>query len=145
MNIITQTKFPEIRCQLWLIKTVARVSLGIVWLFEGLVPKVLFLGAHPEQIALVRRSGLFWKTPEQTLILLGIGQALLALILIFGWAERAAVAMATGAMFVLILLVAGNHPGMLTDPFGALIKDTCLVACAVTVWMLAPMVRNQQR
>jgi hypothetical protein len=27
---------------------------------------------------------------------------------------------------------------MLTDPYGALVKDCCLIACAITVWMLAP-------
>jgi hypothetical protein len=27
---------------------------------------------------------------------------------------------------------------MLTDPYGALVKDYCLIACAITVWLLAP-------
>ena len=58
--------------------------------------------------------------------------------LIAGWAERFAVAIATLWMAVLIVLVAGVNPAMLTDPYGALIKDLCLIACAITVWMLAP-------
>src|SRR5439155_10458276 len=121
-----------------IVKVMARVSLGLVWLYEGLVPKIIFLNAHPEQIELVRRSGLFWPTPELTLISLGVAQTLAGIILIIGWVERAAVVLATLAMFVLIVLVAAGKPPMLTDPFGALAKDLCLVSCAMTVWLLAP-------
>ena len=37
-------------------------------------------------------------------------------------------------MVILIVLVARANPAMLTDPYGALIKDLCLIACAFTVW-----------
>src|SRR5213082_1224047 len=131
--------YSEILPRLRLVKVTARVSLGMVWLFEGLVPKIFFVSAHAEQIELVRRSGLFWKTPEATLAILGLAQAILALILFIGWFERATVATATAGMVVLIGLVACNHPALLTDPFGALIKDACLIACAATVWWLAPL------
>lgn len=124
---------------LHLTKVIARVSLGIVWLYEGLVPKILFLRANPEQTDLVARSGLYWPTPEATLVILGVAQVLTGLILIAGWAERAAVAVATLSMGVLIVLVASGKPAMLIDPFGALAKDFCLIACALTVWLLAPV------
>ena len=127
--------------KLWVIKTSARVALGLVWFYEGLVPKILFL--RSDAIDLVRRSGLVWRTPERTLLLLGIAQMLVGLWLIIGRAERAAVVVATGWMLVLIVLVAGGNPGMLTDPYGALVKDFCLVACAISVWILAPITQEQ--
>jgi len=40
-------------------------------------------------------------------------------------------------MLILIMLVASGNPSMLTDPYGALVKDFRLIACAITVWMLA--------
>jgi peptidoglycan/LPS O-acetylase OafA/YrhL len=119
------------------IKIISRVALGLVWLYEGLVPKILFL--HTDELELVKRSGVFWRTPEWTLQVLGIAQIAFGLWLIVGWAERFAVTMATLWMFVLIALVAGGNPTMLTDPYGALIKDFCLIACAITVWTLAPI------
>jgi uncharacterized membrane protein YphA (DoxX/SURF4 family) len=122
-----------------LIKLIARISLGLVWIYEGLVPKILFLNANPAQLDLVRRSGLFWPNPAATLVTLGIAQVVMGLILIAGWAERAAVALATFGMFALIVLVASGMPHMLIDPFGALAKDFCLISCAVTVWLLAPI------
>ena len=123
--------------KLWIAKVSARVALGFVWLYEGLVPKILFLRA--DEMDLVQRSGLIWRTPEWTLQVLGLAQIVFGLWLIIGWAERTAVALATAWMGVLIILVAAGNPAMLTDPYGALVKDLCLIACAITVWILAPL------
>jgi uncharacterized membrane protein YphA (DoxX/SURF4 family) len=127
--------------ELRIVKVTARLALGLVWLYEGLVPKILFVRA--DEITLVQKSGLIWQTPERTLLMWGCLQILVGLWLIVGWAERAAVLVATGWMTILIVLVASGNPAMLTDPYGALVKDLCLVACAVTVWILAPMTRQK--
>jgi hypothetical protein len=119
------------------VKIISRVALGLVWFYEGLVPKILFLRA--DELDLVKRSGVFWRTPEWTLQVLGIAQIALGIWLIIGWAERLAVAATTTWMLVLVAFVAGGNPAMLTDPYGALVKDFCLIACAVTVWILAPL------
>lgn len=126
------------------IKVTARISLGLVWIYEGLVPKILFLHTHPEQIELVRRTGIYWPTPELTLIALGAAQIIAGAILVIGWAERRMVLLTTLWMGVLIVLVATGRPGMLTDPFGALAKDLCLISCAVTVWLLQPVVEGTE-
>ena len=123
--------------------TICRLSLGAVWLYEGLVPKVLFV--RPDEVELVRRSGIYFGTPELFLQLLGAAQALFAIWLLVGLAERLAVAIATLGMWVLIVLVALANPSMLTDPYGALIKDLCLTACAYTVWSLSPLTARQTR
>lgn len=118
------------------IRIICRLALGIVWLYEGLVPKLLFV--RQDQIDLVERSGLFVGTPEFFLQLLGVGQVACGLWLLAGFAERLAVFIATTGMVILIVLVARANPAMLTDPYGALIKDVCLIACAFTVWTLSP-------
>jgi uncharacterized membrane protein YphA (DoxX/SURF4 family) len=122
---------------------VCRLSLGLVWFYEGLVPKLLF--ARPDQADLVRRSGIYFGTPEFFLQLLGAAQVAVALWLLSGFAERLAVAIATLGMWILIVLVAMANPAMLTDPYGALVKDLCLTACAYTVWSLSPLVARQTR
>jgi len=70
---------------------------------------------------------------------------LVGLWLIVGIAERAAVFIATFWMLILIGLVANGNPSMLTDPYGALVKDFCLVACAITVWTLPPIAESWGR
>ena len=89
------------------IKVISRTALGLVWFYEGLVPKILL-------------------------------QMLVGLWLITGFAERAAVFIATSWMLILIALVASGNPSMMIDPYGALVKDLCLIACAITVWTLGP-------
>lgn len=121
--------------QLARVKVAARVALGLIWIYEGLVPKFLFL--HADQIALVQRSGLIWPAPETTLHLLGAAQIAMGLWLLLGFAERVAVVIASTWMCVLIVLVARSNPGLLIDPYGALVKDLALFASAYAVWILA--------
>lgn len=118
------------------VRITCRLALGVVWLYEGLVPKLLFV--RQDQIDLVERSGLFVGTPEFFLQLLGVGQVACGLWLLAGFAERLAVFIATTGMVILIVLVARANPTMLTDPYGALVKDVCLIACAFAVWTLSP-------
>ena len=118
------------------IKLISRIALRLVWFYEGLVPKVLFLRAA--EIDLVRRSHPVWQTPELTLQVVGVAQMLVGLWLILGMAERAAVLLATAWMLILIALIAGANPSMLTNPYGAVVKDLCLIACALTVWLASP-------
>lgn len=118
------------------VRIVSRTALGLVWLYEGIVPKLLF--PRTEQTELVRNSGLSFGAPELTLQIMGVAQALVGVWLLSGVAERLAAAFATAWMCVLIVLVARGIPAVLTDPFGALAKDLCLIACAYTVWVLSP-------
>jgi uncharacterized membrane protein YphA (DoxX/SURF4 family) len=122
---------------------ISRLSLGLVWLYEGLVPKLLFV--RQDQVELVRRSGIYFGTPEFFLQLLGAAQIAFAIWLLIGFRERLAVAIGTLGMWILIVLVTMANPSMLTDPYGALIKDLCLTACAYTVWSLAPLTARQTR
>ncbi|HEX8490695.1 MAG TPA: DoxX-like family protein [Chthoniobacterales bacterium] len=118
------------------VRIICRVALGAVWIYEGLVPKLLFV--RQDQIELVERSGLHFGTPELFLQLLGVAQVVCGLWLLAGFAERLAVFIATTGMVILIVLVARGNPAMLTDPYGALIKDLCLLACAFAVWTFSP-------
>ena len=124
------------------VRIISRLALGLVWLYEGLVPKLLFV--RPDQIELVARSGLYFGTPEFFLQLLGVAQVACGLWLLAGFRERLAVFVATTGMAILIVLVARANPAMLTDPHGALIKDLCLIACAFTVWTCSPSSCREQ-
>ena len=120
------------------IRIIWRIAFGLVWFYEGLVPKILFLRA--DEIGLVQSSHLVWRTPELTLQILGVAQTLAGLWLIIGFAGRTAVFIATSWMLILIALVASGNPSMLIDLYGAPVKDLCLIACAITVSTFAPMI-----
>ncbi|MDF1812335.1 MAG: DoxX-like family protein [Verrucomicrobiales bacterium] len=123
---------------LWKLKIVCRWSLGLVWIWEGLVPKIL---APTElQRQLVERSGLYWPDVDTWLILLGVAMIVAGIIICIGWLERPAVLTASVTMTILIFLVVVNNPDSLKDLHGGIAKDACLYAVAWVVWKLAPIV-----
>ncbi len=125
------------------LKIVCRWSLGLVWIWEGLIPKILWPTAM--QTETVERSGLFWPDPERFLQGLGLAMIVAGVILCVGWMERLAVLTATLAMGVLIVLVVGNHPASIGDMHGGIGKDLCLIACAWVVWELGKVEASGSR
>lgn len=121
--------------QLHLLKVTARCAVGFVWLYEGLVPKILHVSDH--QVEMVRSSGWWWGSPATTLNCLGAAMMVAGLILMLGWLEKLAQAIATISVLVLMVLVIRNYPPALYDPFGGLAKDACLFTCSAVVWMLS--------
>ncbi len=117
------------------LKVICRWALGLVWIWGGFMPKILWPTEVQRQ--LVIRSGLYWPDPDRFLILLGIAQVIAGIILCVGWLERAAVMTATISMGILIVLVVGFHPVSLSDMHGGIPKDFCLIACAWVVWELS--------
>lgn len=114
------------------IKTAARLSLGFVWIWEGLMPKILFPSAV--QLEMVRHSGWWLGSPEGTLFWLGVVMVGAGLGIVSGLWEKLAVAVATLSVLVLMVLVIGTNPAALYDPYGGLAKDACLFVCAALVW-----------
>ena len=114
------------------IKTAARLALGFVWVWEGLVPKMI--APMPLEFEMVRRSGWWIGSPEQTLWWLGLAQVIAGLAIMSGILERLAVLVASVSVVVLMVLVISTHPDALRDPFGGLAKDACLFVCAALVW-----------
>lgn len=114
------------------VKHAARLSLGLVWVWEGLVPKILYPSALQHEM--VRRSGWWWGSPEHTLFWLGVAMVVAGFAIMSGIWERAAALVSALAVLALMVLVITSHPDALVDPFGGLVKDACLFTCAALVW-----------
>ena len=123
------------QAQLHALKLAARFSVGFVWIYEGLVPKILRSSA--QQVCMVQTSGWWWGSPEATLHWLGVAMIVAGLILMSGWLEKLAQVVATLSVLVLMVLVATSYPPALYDPFGGLAKDACLFTCSAVVWLLS--------
>ncbi len=124
------------------LKVSARVAVGFVWFWEGLVPKILRV--TPLEIEMVARSGLWISSPEATILWLGIPMIIAGLTLMSGWLERPAQFVATVSVLTLMVLVIRNSPGAWHDPYGGLAKDACLFACSAVVWFLSPLTTRRR-
>lgn len=127
---------PETLLAAWTAKTAARLALGFCWIYEGLIPKILFVA--PSEIDLVQHSNVFIGSAKETLFALGIVEIMFGIWLLCGKSERLAASVTTLFMIALSVLVLINEPNHLFDPMGGISKNIALIACALTVWLLAP-------
>ncbi|MEL7362434.1 MAG: DoxX-like family protein [Bacteroidota bacterium] len=110
----------------------ARLALGTIWLAEGLFLKVLW--AHPDELALVADSGLWWPTPAATLAVVGVLEAALGAVLLVGIKPRLTAAVAGVALVVITTTVVATDPTVLLLPFSPILKNLALLACTLAVW-----------
>jgi uncharacterized membrane protein YphA (DoxX/SURF4 family) len=134
---------PEVALRLWLAKIVARTALALVWVYEGLVPKLLY--TTQAEVNLVARSHLYWPTPRATLFALAAGEILGGLWLLSGKAERAASGISLVLLVVLGTLCAIHEPGLLHHPFGGMSKNLGLIGCALVVLLLSKVAPKASR
>jgi hypothetical protein len=86
------------------IYAVARGTVAFVWIYHGLVPKLLL--RHPGELAMLRQSGLFRGREALVLPVIGAGEILFGLLLLACWRMRA-------LLLVQVLLLLGLTAGAL--------------------------------
>ena len=137
---VSQLKNRRLRRALPTVKRVTRISLGLVWLYQGLVPKIFTF--EPLEQEIVERVGLFLISPQFSTHMIGIIEMLFGLWLISGYRERLACLTTSLFLLVLTILVIFEEPSLLIGPFGGIIKNICLFSCAWIVWYLAPYAKR---
>ncbi len=137
---IQQSKQPEKIRLLLNVKRVARISLGFIWVYQGCVPKLFTIVPFEREI--VERTGIYFISPLTTMSVVGIVEVLFGIWLISGFRERLACIITTLFLLVLTLMVIIEEPSLLIGPFGSIIKNICLLACAWIVWRISLFMDN---
>ena len=131
---------PESNDLLVTVKRVARLCLGFIWIYLGLVPKLLT--QVPLEQEVVRRTGLYLSSPELTIRMIGVFEILLGLWLMSGFREKLACAMTSGFLLVLMVLAVIQEPMLLAGPFGGMVKNLALLVLAWMVWRISSLQRD---
>ena len=129
--------------RLRLATVIARGALGAVWVYEGLVPKLLF--TTESELDLVARSHLYWPTPRATLFALAVGEIVGGVWLLSGRAEKTAAALSVALLVFVGAACAVLDPSLLHQPFGAISKNLGLLACAAVVWLLSAPAESSRK
>lgn len=110
-----------------------RGGMALVWVTEGLFPKVFF--QQPLELAVVANSGLSPFEPSRFLWLLGLAQAAsgVAALLLRGTLLRALLVAQTAALVVLPLLVSWQLPELWVHPFGPMTKNLPIIVGTLVV------------
>lgn len=93
---------------------VARVALGLMFIYQGLVPKILVVSAT--EIGLVEASGL-GLPGDWVVAVAGVGEIMLGLMILLRLFALWPVYLAAAALVGLTLYVAAVMPGLLVEAF----------------------------
>jgi len=122
------------------IHIMARATLAFVWIYQGLVPKVLF--PNSGELEIFRSTGIFPGKELTWVVALGVAQALLGLFHLAAWRSRAPLWTGLGT---LALLGGGGlitRPDLFILPFNPV--SLILMMVALTVIDLACL-REERR
>jgi hypothetical protein len=112
---------------------VARVGLAVVFLYQGLVPKLLY--RHPSELQLLGGAGLAPETAEPLLLLLGLAELALGLVLLVAWRARWPFPLILGLMALGLVGVALSSPQALVGAFNVVALNLAVGALAVVGWL----------
>lgn len=111
-----------------------RVGLGAVWVYEGLVPKLL--APSPDLLSLVARFQPLPGPPGAFLKAAGVFEILLGLLLIRGWMVRSVAAVQCALLVVITIGIGVAVPHALIHPVGAASKNVALLAATLCLVFL---------
>ncbi|MGV3614659.1 MAG: DoxX-like family protein [Fimbriimonas sp.] len=116
---------PEIQRRLAGVHALARTTLAFVWIYHGLVPKLLY--PHTGERILLTAAGL----PVGFLPWIGAAEIGLGLLTLVAWRANGLMK-AQAALVALVTLGALTSPAELTKPFNPLTLNAALIALALT-------------
>jgi hypothetical protein len=108
---------------------VARAAIAAVWIYQGLIPKLLF--RHTGELALLRGSGLFPGREEAVLTAMGIGEILFGLILIAFWRARSLLLLQVPLLIGLTAGALRGAPATFLAPYNPATLNLALAALAL--------------
>jgi uncharacterized membrane protein YphA (DoxX/SURF4 family) len=110
-----------------LVHGVARVGLALIFIYHGLVPKLL--GPHSDEVAMLRDAGIGPESMGVVVTAVGIGELLLGLSLLLFWNRRWPPFLCLGLMLMATIGVAISSPrylGAAFNPVSLNLAVTCL-------------------
>ncbi len=111
---------------------ILRLGLGFVWVYEGIVPKWLFLS--PAEVEVVARTGLVPFQVPIFLKLLGLGEAILGLTILAGLWVRGLAVLQVGLLSAFTAIIGWTSPHYLVDPLGSLSKNFGLLGGVLALY-----------
>lgn len=124
---------PALSMQRSLAHAAARIALAVVFLYQGLVPKLLY--RHPSELAMLSEAGLSAETAGRVLVTVGIAEVALGAILLFAWRTRWPFSIILVLMPVALLGVTITSPSVLAGAFNPLALNLAVAALAAIAWL----------
>jgi len=110
------------------INAVSRSSLALVWIYQGLVPKLL--ARDPAELAMLRDAGVPVAGAGPARAVVGVAEVALGLLILLSWRSRWPLWVTLAGMPLALLAVALQSPAFLTAAFNPVSLNAAVFALA---------------
>jgi len=124
---------PELSVERSITHAACRATLAAVWLYQGIVPKLLF-GETSGELDTIRAAGMFAGSERTVLIVAGIVEVLIGLSLLVWWRARWLLLAVIVMLVLLGVAAAFAEPALLTGQFNPATLNLSMIALAAVGW-----------
>lgn len=130
---------PETSRDLSSIHAIARITLAFVWIWHGLVPKLLF--HHIDERTMLTQSGLtlHW------LPWIGAAEILFGILVLCTWSKRAVFAVSGALMILATAVVSMKSPTYLKAAFNPITLNLTVLAICIVGWLASRTLPSAKR
>jgi hypothetical protein len=108
------------------------VTLAFVFLWHGLVPKLLF--RHADELALLRDAGLSAAAAARAVMIVGVAEVVYGVVLLAAWRVRVLLPLASVAMLGMTLGIVVNSPRFIPAAFTPVTLNLCVAVLGIVGW-----------
>jgi uncharacterized membrane protein YphA (DoxX/SURF4 family) len=110
----------------------ARLALAFVFVYEGLVPKLIY--RHATELRMLTDAGVSTSVAPRAVLAIGIAEVALGLLLLLAWRARWPLALIVVLMPVALVGVAISSPGTLVEAMNPAALNVAVAALALIAW-----------
>jgi hypothetical protein len=134
---------PAASMRLSIVHAVSRTAIALVWIYHGLVPKLLF--ERPEELAMIVATGLPAEHAVSLMTIMGIAEVSVGAAFLLFWKARWLFVASALAMGVLFVAVAAAAPATLAGAFNPVSLDLLMIALAIVGLVASREIPNSRR
>ena len=116
-----------------LVHAASRVALAAVFLWHGLVPKLIT--QHSEEIRLIEASGISSDSARQLVMVAGTFEVMFAVVLILLWYARWLYVFTGIVLALLVIPALSADAGLISDPFSPITLTIAMIALCLVGWL----------
>lgn len=134
---------PAAAMRLAAVHAAARVALSFIFLWHGVVPKLLL--RHPDEVAMLTDGGLSLAAAQRGVMAAGIAEVLLGLVLLFAWRVRGLFLLVIALMLATSVSVATTSPRYLGVAFTPVTLNLAVAVLALIGWIASTDLPSARR
>jgi hypothetical protein len=117
---------PAVTWRYALVHGLARITIALIWLYHGFVPKLLV--QSPDELALLRTGGIPAAAAPALLTVIGLAEIAFGLLLLVAWQSRWPFLLMIGGLVAATAGIAATSPAALTGAFNPLTLNLAVIA-----------------